>query len=60
MKHEFTDCSVFLLNVYFPNKSFPQIVYRILTFVCDDDCPASNSNTDDDGIYIAITLAELC
>ena len=51
--------SVLLTNVYFPSKRFPPNVYRMLTFVYDDDedNATADTNTDHDDMYPVIALA---
>ena len=64
MKHKVTDCSVFLPNVYFPSKSSPPNVYRMLTYGYDDDEAGADDDHDnaatDDDMYTVIALAQLC
>ena len=46
----------------FSVKRFPPKVYRMSTFVCDDDDDnaVDDTNIDDGEVYIRIAFAQLC
>ena len=51
IKHEIT-------HTYFPAKSFPRKVYKMLTFVYYGDNAVANTTKND--MYTANALAQLC
>ena len=47
-------------QLYFPAKSLPLKVNRMLIFVHGTNDTTANTYHDDDDMYIAIVLAQLC